>query len=120
MTDLILHHGVERAVRARVVETDHLVDEAGPLGSGGVRDALLDHVRRELVLRERQHLALDRVHDAQLVLRLAVLCEGTKLQGIRRLKYSRAERTGRAHGPQVAGRRADRRRGAVPRTCWMT
>ena len=47
---------------------EDLVDEDGPVGPGGVLHALLHHVGGELVLRERQHLRLHRVHDLGLVL----------------------------------------------------
>jgi hypothetical protein len=43
------------------------VDEERPLGPAGVLDALLDHVGRELVLRQRQHLAADGGNDFRFV-----------------------------------------------------
>jgi len=60
-------------VGTRIVEADDFVDENGPFGTSGVGDALLDDVRRELVLREGQHFPLNGGHNAELVFRFAML-----------------------------------------------
>lgn len=56
-----------------VVEAAQLVDEQRALVARGVRDALLDDVGRELVLRELQHLPAHGGHQARPVLAGAVL-----------------------------------------------
>lgn len=57
-----------------VAEADDLVDEDGALGASGMRHALFDHVRRELVLRKLQHFTAYRCYDPRFILGLAVLC----------------------------------------------
>lgn len=56
-----------------VVEAAELVDEQRALGARGVRDALLDDVGGELVLRQLQHLPADGGDEARAVLGRAVL-----------------------------------------------
>lgn len=61
-------------VHSLVIEPADLVNEHGPLGASGVRDALLHHVAGELVLRQRQHLPAHSGDQDGLVLGSAVLC----------------------------------------------
>lgn len=55
-----------------VVETANLFDEHGPLAASGVRYAFLHDVRREFVLRQRQHLTADRAYQFGFVLLFTV------------------------------------------------
>lgn len=56
-----------------IIEPAELVDEQRALVARGVRDALLDHVGGELVLRQLQHLAAHRRHQPRPILRRTVL-----------------------------------------------
>lgn len=56
---------------SRVLAED-LVDEESSVLAAGVRKALLDHVAGELVLGQRQDLALERAHHRRAVLRRPV------------------------------------------------
>mmetsp|Transcript_27113 Transcript_27113/g.66501 ORF Transcript_27113/g.66501 Transcript_27113/m.66501 type:complete len:223 (-) Transcript_27113:664-1332(-) len=59
--ELVLHHGLQGLVL--VGEAQHLVDHDLALALPAVRQALLDHVGRELVLRQEHDLSCQRVQD---------------------------------------------------------
>ena len=69
---------MQRAVRAGIVEANHLVDKDGSFGPSGVGDALLHHIRRKFVLRELQYFTSDCRHDPRLIFRFPVLCKKKK------------------------------------------